>query len=299
MKRLLQNKKSFLLLPMTLVILTGCADFAGLRTPKYDGKTVERDEEAIEQYVQTQQINEENEDHYFRYPLSDTLSEPSLDFTDEETVTLGAGTYLVGEDLPSGRVIFEGHPSNFSAEVFLIFAGNITVYDEEDVVTFENHFQENSGVMQAVADLREGQTVEVEGEDPRIDVHYSEERATSLLQPENENQLSLIAGHYEVGRHLDAGSYTIESVFAPRTPVLYHFTDGDITVVELTQNRGAMPFLTKEENQENFDLGLLTEEEYEQNLELFADQPERPVIELEAGDKLYLPMLQRLDLEKD
>ncbi|WP_177244099.1 hypothetical protein [Alkalibacterium sp. 20] len=38
--------------------------------------------------------------------------------------------------------------------------------------------------------------------------------------------------------------------------------------------------------------------EYEQNLELFNNRPDRPVIELKAGDKRYLPMVERLDSGK-
>jgi len=298
MKHLLLNKKKFLCLPILLLILSGCSSFTGIRTPKYDGEPIHPNEEAIEGYTGTQQVNAENEAHYFRYPLSETLFEPSLEFTNGETVTLEAGVYTVGKDLPSGRVILEGHPSNYSPEVFTIRAGNLTVYDAEGVVSFENHFQEYSGVMRAVADLREGYTVEVEGKDPEIDVHYREEMAESLPRSDDLEQVTLMAGHYEVGEHLDAGIYTIKTVLAPRTPVLYHHADGEMHVIELTQNRGVRPRLTEEENDEWFELGRISAEEYERNLELFEDRPDRPVIELKAGDKLYLPMVERLDLEK-
>lgn len=300
MNHLFLNKKMaaglFLVL---LLFLSGCSNFAGIRAPLYDGQPVEPDEEAIEQYAKTQQINKENEGHYFRYPLSETLSEPSLDFShDEETVLLEAGTYIVGDDLPAGRVVLEGHPSNYSPEVFLIYAGNLTIYDVNDGVAFENHFQERSGVMRAMIDLREGQRIEVEGEDPRINVLYSEDAAETLPQVDDADRVMLMAGHYEVGEHLDAGTYAIESVAAPRTPVLYHFTDGEIDVVELTRNRGVIPRVTEEENEEWFEVGRLSKEEYERNLALFDDAPDKPTIELSTGDKLYLPMLDLLELEK-
>ncbi|WP_368645365.1 hypothetical protein AB4027_10985 [Alkalibacterium putridalgicola] len=306
MTNLFQSKKYLILSPLLLLILSGCSNFAGIRTPLYDGEPVEPNEEAIEEYAKTQKINEENEAHYYRYPLSETLFEPSLDFSDEEMVTLEKGAYTVGEDLPSGRVIFEGHPSDFSPDVFIIRAGNVTVYDTEGVVTFENHFQENSGVMQAVVDLREGQTIQVEGETPEIFVHYNEDAAGT--DPESETEMeaetdssrtvALMAGHYEVGRHIDAGTYTLETIEAPRTPVLYHFTDGDIEVVELTQNRGASPRVPPDVLEEWFELGRITEDEYEQNKELIENKPDKAVIELTDGDKLYLPMLNRLELEK-
>lgn len=315
MKNPFHSKKNLFLSPLLLLVLSGCSSFAGLRTPLYDGEPVEPNEEAIAQYAETQQINEENEAHYFRYPLSESLFEPSLAFSDEETVTLESGTYTVGEDLPSGRVIFIGHPSDFSPDVFIIRAGNVTVYDTEGVVAFENHFQENSGVMQAVADLREGQTIEVEGDTPEINVYYNEEAISGGLEsaPELESEsesdtesdsnetssVSLMAGHHEVGEHLEAGTYTLENVSAPRTPVLYHFTDGDIEVVELTQNRGVSPRVPLEVLEEWFEQGRITEEEYEQNMELIDNQPDKAVIELDEGDKLYLPMLNRLELEKD
>ncbi|MDZ7836391.1 MAG: hypothetical protein U5K84_14680 [Alkalibacterium sp.] len=302
MIKLLQNKKTRLLLvvPVLAIFLSGCAGFRGLRTPKYDGKPVERNDDAIALYERTQRINEENETHYFRYPLSETLKEPSLAFSEKASVTLEKGTYTVGDDLPAGRVILLGQPSDFRPEVFIIRAGNLTVYDEEGVVAFENHFQENSGVMQAVVDLREGQTVEVEGDDPEIDVHYSEDtaRASTLMDPTESDQVALMAGHYEVGEHLEPGNYTLERVAAPRTPVLYHFIEGEINVVELTQNRGIRPRLSVQENEEWFESGRIAEEEYENNLALFENRPDRPVIELKAGDKLYLPMLDGLILEK-
>lgn len=298
MKRLLQSKIWMLIVPI-LVFLSGCANFSGIRTPKYDGAPIQPNKEAIELFAERHQINEENEAHYFRYPLSDTLFEPSLDFSDEETILLEAGTYRVGEDLPEGRVVLQGHPSNYSAEVFLIYAGNVTVYDATNVVAFENHFQERSGVMQVVVDLREGQTVEVEGEDPRINVHYSEE-AASQFQPQSDDpdRVILIGGHYEVGQHLEQGIYTIGTAFGPRTPVLYHFSDGEITVVELTQNRGGIPPFSREENEEMFEFGTISEEEYKSNLKRFENQPDGPIIELKAGDKVYLPMLEQMELHK-
>lgn len=300
MTQLLQNKKTSLLLvvPVLGILLSGCVGFRGLRTPKYDGEPVERNEDAIALYERTQQINEENESLYFRYPLSETLKKPSLVFSDEASVTLEKGTYTVGDDLPAGRVILEGQPSDFRSEVFIIRAGNLTVYDEEGIVAFENHFQEIVGVMQAVVDLREGQTVEVEGDDPGIDVHYSEDNASMMMETTESDQIALMAGHYEVGEHLEPGTYTLEGVAAPRTPVLYQFTEDEINVVELTQNRGVRPRLSAQENEEGLESGRITEEQYQKNLALFENQPDRPVIELEDGDKLYLPMLDRLLLEK-
>lgn len=314
MTKSFHSKKQWLLAPALLLILTGCSSFAGIRTPLYDGEPVEPNDEAIEAYVETQKINEENEAYYFRYPLSETLTEPSLDFSDTETVTLEKGSYTVGEDLPSGRVLFEGHPSDFNPDVFIIRAGNVTVYDTEGVVTFENHFQENSGVMRAVADLREGQTIEVEGETPEVFVHYNKDAAENASAPGTETSevpesdetsdqepvstVHLIAGHHEVGKHLDAGMYSFEAVMAPRTPVLYHFHDGNIDVIELTGNRGVRPMLPPAELEEWYEMGRITEEEYELNKELIENQPDKAVIELNDGDKLYLPMLDLLELKK-
>lgn len=312
MKNLFHSKKNLLLSPLLLLVLSGCSSFAGLRTPLYDGEPVEPNEEAIEEYAQTQKINEENEANYFRYPLSETLSEPSLDFSDEERVTLEKGRYTVGEDLPSGRVMFEGHPSDFNPDVFIIRAGNVTVFDAEGVVAFENHFQENSGVMRAVVDLRDGQIIEVEGDTPEITVHYNEEALSNALMPgpemlsesdseSGEDQTSavtLLAGHYEVGKHLEAGTYALENVSAPRTAVLFHFTEDDTEVVELTQNRGVRPMMPPEVLEEWLQFGRITEKEYEQNMELIENLPEKAVIELNEGDKLYLPMVNSLELVK-
>ncbi|GEK91099.1 hypothetical protein [Alkalibacterium kapii] len=296
MTYLLQNKKPIILVSLLFMFLTGWS-FAGIRTPLYDGEPVEPNEAAIDRYASTQQIDADNEENYFRYPLSDTLFEPSLEFSDREAVTLKVGTYRVGEDLPEGRVIFEGQPSDFSPQVFTIRAGNVTVYDTDGDVTFENHFQERAGVMQAVADLREGQTVKVDGETSEIHAHYNKEdllndfdiKATS--GPESSEFLR--AGHHEVGKHIKAGLYTLEEFSAPRTSVIYHFTEGKIEVVELTHNRGGRPS-PPELN------GVMFKIEGEGTPESEDDQSnevKKAVISLKEGDKLYLPMVDWLELK--
>lgn len=301
MKQLFQSKKTLIIVPVLFLILTGCS-FAGIRSPLYDGKPVEPNESAIKQYVQTQQINAENEAYYFRHPLSDSLFEPSLEFSDKETVTLNVGTYEVGEDLPEGRVILEGHPSDFSPQVFTIRAGNVTVFDDNGLVTFENHFQERIGVMQAVVDLREGQTVNVDGESSEIYVHYNKKTLLNPFdmeadaKPELASTETLRAGHYEVGKHIEAGSYMLEDFAAPRTAVLYHFTEKTVKVVELTANRGLKPSAS-ELNEARYETEDVSEEDKKDEQTDAPYQSVKPVIHLKEGDKLYLPMLDWLKLK--
>ncbi|GAA0367193.1 hypothetical protein GCM10008932_19000 [Alkalibacterium iburiense] len=284
----------------SLFFLAGCASFTGIRTPKYDGEPISIDEEASQLYADSYQIHPDYTDKYFRYELSETLFDPSEPLSTHGPVILEEGTYVVGEDIEAGRAFMVGEPSNFSADARIFHTGNLTITDEEGLIAFESHFQDYTGIMQAVVDLREGQTIELTGNDPIITVTYEEpDLGSSYL--EAEEAIELITGHYEVGEHLEAGTYTIESFAVPRTAAVYRFSQtGEVFTYELNARFSHEPQITQEENENYFKWGLISEEEYEENNDNLLNQvQDKASIELVDGDKLYLPMIHSLVLSKE
>ena len=295
MKRLSKLTVSFLLFLVT-IILSGCASFAGLRTPLYDGEPIVEHEEATALYKESKVIHDDFQEDYYRYPLSDSLFEESLDFTGKESIVLEGGNYVVGEEVEPGRVYLQGAESDFSPDMWIIHTAKMTVRDEEGVVTFENHFQDGNGVMTAVVDLREGDTIELSGNDPLVTVYY--EDLTQMGEFIEEGQTALIAGHFEVGKHIEAGTYEWQNGSAPRTSELYHFkSDGETDVIELTTTNWSF-MMTHEENDELYQLGYIGSEEHELNRRMIDAQSGASTIELANGDKLYIPMIYQIVFEK-
>lgn len=285
-------------LSMGLILLTGCASFTGLRAPRYDGQLIEQNDEAIQLYNDHSQVDEESESLYLRYTLSDSLFEPSMDFTDNDAVELNEGQYTVGEELPEGRVYLQGESSDFSPERWIIHTANVIIRDEEEAVVFEQHFQDDVGTMQAFVDLREGHTVTLTGNDPILFVDYADQ---SVLPEEPDGTVTLFSGHYEVGNQIQAGEYTIEGVISPRASELYIFTDDTaITIIDLHSRLNPTRIISEEDNQEMLDSGEITQDMFEMN-ELFRERYEenKPTLVLNEGETLYLPMVNQLILKKN
>lgn len=283
----------------SFVLLSGCASFTGIRSPKYNGETIGIDKEAITLYADSLEVHPDYTDKYFRYELSETLLEPSLPYFDKDSVILEEGTYVVGEDLEAGRVYLSAESSDFSAEMWIIHTGNLTVYDQEDTVVFENHFQDMAGAMQALVDLREGYRIELTGNDPIITVSYSDP-VLPKSDYFSEEAIELISGHYEVGEHIEAGTYSFESISVPQTTVLYRFSkEGEVSVFELSSRYYPGSKISPEDNEDYLEWGLISEKEFKANEEalLNYETAYRPEIELFEGDKLYLPMTYSLILE--
>lgn len=285
-------------LSMGLILLTGCANFTGLRAPRYDGQLIEQNVEAIQLYNDHSQVDEESESLYLRYTLSDSLFEPSMDFTDNDAVELNEGQYTVGEELPEGRVYLQGESSDFSPERWIIHTANVIIRDEEEAVVFEQHFQDDVGTMQALVDLREGHTVTLTGNDPILFVDYADQ---SVLPEAPDGTVTLFSGHYEVGNQIEAGEYTIEGVISPRASELYIFTeDADTLIVDLHSRLNPTRIISEEDNQEMLDSGEITQDMFEMN-ELFRERYEenKPTLVLNEGETLYLPMVNQLILKKN
>lgn len=289
-------------LSFALILLSGCASYTGFRAPRYDGQPIEQDEEAIQLYQAHSQIDEEDEALYVRYPLSASLWEASLEFSDNEPVELNEGSYIVGEDLPEGRVILQSESSDFSPDRWIIHTANVMITDGEEAVVFEQHFQDDVGVMQAVVDLREGQTITVTGNDPILFVSYSDD-STAASEPllEETETITLLAGHYEVGNQIEAGEYTIEGVISPRSSELYIFSgESDQNIIELHSRLNPYHLVSEEDNQELLTLRQITPDMFEMN-ELNRERFEetKPTLILTEGDTLYLPMVNQLILDKN
>ncbi|WP_080145841.1 hypothetical protein [Marinilactibacillus piezotolerans] len=272
-------------------LLSGCAGFTGLRTPLYDGEPVQYNEEAAEIYEERQEVTGDEKAYYFRYELSPDLWEPALSFTEAEPIILEEGTYEVGTDLPAGRAVLQGADSEFAPHLRIIHVGNITIYDDQEKVYFESLFNDASGIKYATVDLKLGHTVEVIGDSPEITVSYTE----SAL-PASGNQL--IAGQYEVGKQIEPGTYQLANIQAPRKTILYWLQQGleNPRVIELIPSGG---LLTEEVLLEQWENGLISSTEYELQMEkMTSGQENDPTIEFETGDKIYLPMLHSLELNK-
>lgn len=287
----------------TGLVLSGCSSFMGLRQPLYDGQPVEPDEEAIATYEKTGEISGEEKEYYFRYPFSEDIYQPSLDYSENESVLLTDSNYKIGEDLPAGRVSLLGNGSAFASDNYEVHVGNLKIYDEQGEIYFENLFHSLYGPLVAQVDFRPGHTIEIIGNDAEISVFYTEnfpENPYQLMDPpqvlENLGRIGveqpltqdgdivhLKAGIYEVGLHLEAGTYEVLDVFAPQSTELYLFREGEEPrVFELTLNEIIY----------NVD-----EEEIE---EVPEETPEiDPIqIDLQEGDKIYPNLVSSLTLKR-
>lgn len=285
-----------------LFIMSGCSGFTGVRQPLYDGEKVEPKEEAIETYHASSEIIGPEKDYYLRNTFSEDIYQPSLDYSDNEPVLLTTGEYIIGEDVPAGRVSLLGNESVFTADNYDIHPGNLTIYDEAGELYFENLFHSLYGPLVAQVDFIPGHTIEIVGTETEITAFYSAEFPedpyvlmdlptvienqgfTEVQQPLaeiEEDVIMLAAGIYEVGVHLEPGTYEMTDVYAPHSTEMFLFQgDDEPRVFELLLNQKVI-FVEEGEPVE------VTEEERDY-----------PRIVLETGDKIYPNLVSALFLEK-
>lgn len=296
----MRHKKQLLPLVILLLVLTGCAGFNGLRDPLYNGEPVEPAAGAIEAYRESREVIGDEKDYYIRYPFSEDMTASSLDYPNEEPVLLGAGTYTIGEDLPAGRASLLGNESVFTGDNYDVQVGNLIIRDEAGDIYFENLFHSDYGQLVAQVDLIPGHTIGIIGESPEISVFYSQEfpedpyalmdppellvnmDELSVTQPlvQNEGQeiVQLTAGIYEVGPHLDPGTYDLTTVQAPHNTELFMFRTGEeVRVFELIVDQP-----------EGDDEESIVE----------TDDAEYPQIQLQVGDKIYPNLVSTLELQR-
>ncbi len=285
--------KKLSMLPIFAFVLLGCSSFHGVRQPLYDGTPIVADEEAIEVYRASREIIGEEKEYYFRYPFSQEIFEESLPYPNEAPLLLEEGRYMIGEDVPAGRVSLLSNESVFTGENTVIHVGNLIIYDEEGEIYFENLFHSDYGQTCAQVDFRPGHTIEIIGERPEITVFYTKsypENPYLLMEPpqvlinldrlavqdpvvEKGETVALTAGIFEVGVHLEADTYAIQFVDAPHHTELFLFREGEAPrVFELL----ITPEMEKDEKQAK----------------------DKPVIELQAGDKIYPNLVRSLVLTR-
>jgi len=273
-----QNKKKlyFTVLIMVGVFLAGCENWTGLASERYDGMEIERDERAIEAYQKRQEIVGESKQLYLPEPFSQEMYRSSLEFQEETEELLEAKTYVVGEDLPPSRYLFSIVDPNQSR-------GTIRLEDEENQLLVEEYLNAHMGVPTVELDLYEGNQLHVMGEE-FLEVYATatgdipeDLPVTQLLDqmPEEEGRVTLRAGIWEVGKHLEPAQYRI--VDLPLKGMLYLFEEGE-TEPRVIELKGRIMF--DEETGEVVPVG--------------------PPIELEltTGQKLYVHDASEIYLEK-
>lgn len=300
--KLLKNKY-VVLYSFSLFFLSACS-FTGVRKPLYDGEKVEPKKEAIEIYQESKEITGAEKDYYLRYPFSEDIYNESLAYPEEEPVLLLEGEYVVGEDLPAGRVSLLGNESIFSSDSYEVHVGNLTIRDGAGDVYFENLFHSEYGQQTAQVDLIKGHTLTIVGTDAEVTAFYTEnfpKDPYTLMSPpavlenlgrlevkdpielqEHKDVVNLTAGIYEVGVHLDPGLYEIESVRAPHNTELYLFRE-----------KG-------EEEPHVFELPVRVaafDDEEEEVSEAVIEE-KAAQIELKEKDKIYPNLVEYLQLKK-
>lgn len=319
------------LFSFSLLLLSACSSFTGLRTPTYDGKPFVAESEKIEAYAQSREIIGEEQDLYLPEPFSEDILQPSLEPISHEPLLLSEGTYTIGEDLPAGRVSLLGEKENprvsfggfedsnapINPESFRV--GTMTIRDAEGVLYFENMFHPYYGVMIAQVDFVEGHTIEIVGSTPEVVVFYADElpadpyvfdtreeefyadledleegefitssestgfeieQEQPLKISEDGRMVELKAGIYEVGKHLEPGTYEMTEESAPTHTEIFLFSaENDTRIFEIKEN------LYGPLNGYGF-------------LNVTEDLSNRPVIELTEGEKIYLHYVDYLLLTK-
>lgn len=282
--------------------MSGCSEFTGVRQPLYNGEKVEPKEEAIETYHASSEIIGPEKDYYLRDTFSQDIYQPSLDYSDNEPVLLTAGEYVIGEDVPAGRVSLLGNESVFTADNYDIHPGNLTIYDETGELYFENLFHSLYGPLVTQVDFIPGHTIEIVGTETEITAFYSAEfpedpyvlmdlpevienqGLTEVQQPLTEMEedvIALTAGIYEVGVHLEPGTYEMTDVYAPHSTEMFLFQgDDEPRVFELILDQKVV-FV-----------------EDGDPVEVVEEDKDYPQIVLEDGDKIYPNLVSALFLKK-
>lgn len=302
MRKFNKKKTAPYILAIVLLLLTSCSNYTGLRTPLYDGKPIKPKEAEIEVYRSSGEVTGAEKEFYIRYPFSEDILNKSLDYSNEEPFLLKEGRYLIGEDLPAGRVTLLGNESSFSTENYDVHVGNLIVRDEAGNIYFENLFHSEYGQLTAQLDLLPGHEITIIGTESEITVFYEERLPKdpyilmdvpdltrnldriNVQQPleitGNGRVVHLAAGIYEVGLHLDAGKYALSDMVAPHNTEMYIFSESSSPrVIEL---------LIEEQKY------LEDSQDLEGKIEVKKDEDAK--IELSVGDKIYLNLVTRLEL---
>lgn len=204
----------------TSLLLSGCAGFTGLLPERYDGQAIEKNEEAIAAYNENQEIVGEGKELYLLEPFSEEILEPSLPLSEEPVRQMEPGMYTVGEDIPEGR-----YPFRYVNEMMTGPMSNatLTIRDAEGQLILEELLSPMK-MTPVEVDLREGNTVTLAGEEFPVEMGVSDNSPPMNGMGQNfEADVTLAGGIWEIGEHLEAGTYVISH--QPASGYLYIFDE--------------------------------------------------------------------------
>lgn len=275
-----QFNKRLLVGSMTMIVffLTGCTGWTGLIPEQYDGKQIERDEEAIESFEDRQEIVGKSKELYLDEPYSSNIHQPALSFEGTIETLLEEKMYVIGEDLPESRYLFAiVEPGRNS--------GHIRLEDAEGNRIADEYLDVQSGIITVELDLHEGNILHVSGgEKLGVYASASGELADELpisgwIEEMNrvasEDSITLQPGIWEVGAQLSAGEYQL--VDQPRTGFIYIFSNNE-TEPRIIELQGT--YTMGENNPEFVEIVPVTS------------------LTLKEGDKLYLHNAPSISIEK-
>lgn len=293
---------------------SGCASFSGIRTPEYNGEPFIADEEKIEAYQNTREIIGEEKEYYIKEPFSKDLTNATLDYINHEPVLLEEGSYIVGEDFPTGRVSIYGmaYDPNMTVisdpnlppeyqDIPSFSAGTITIRDTDGALYYKNLFHMMYGNTVAQVDFIEGHTIEITGVDPAFAVFYEEEIPDQVFVFDPRHNSELLENPHEMVEEFE-GVQVFEPViqqpleFREQDGMIQlrggifeagvHFEPGTYSVVETNAMHHTEFFIFREgeeprafEVSEFFSMGMIGKE--------FSEGEIESEIELKAGDKIY------------
>lgn len=323
------------ILTLSILILSACSSFTGIRTPRYDGRPIEADPEKIEAYENSNEIIGEAKEFYLPDSLSQEILAPSLDYVEHEPVLLEEGTYVIGEDLPAGRVTMNGEKNNprlsfpsldeggsFGAPPAgdQLRVGTMYVRDEAGDLYFENMFHPTYGVLIVQVDFIEGHTIEIIGEQAEVVVFYAPElpadpyvfdtrqeefdaqfedlEEVEIVVSESVGQMDPMLFEPEQPLNISEEEQFIE-VKAGIYEVGEHFDPGTYTMTQGGSPTATELYLFREgEDTRVFEISdyLYTRPWTLEEIPGMEENP--PIIELRTGDKLYFSYIGNLTLTR-
>ena len=199
------NKKVYCLL-MAIPLLTGCASFAGFAKESYDGRTIDKNEEAISAYQARQEIIGE-EKEAMAPTIPDFFFQEPLEFEGEELLMrILSDPIVIGKDVPEGRYIII---RNFES-------GYLTVADSSGEVVYQQVLDFSSGNIEL--NLYDGIQISANSEtDPLLLLanHPADSfhEYTIVGGPEQppleEGAYEFTNGIFHVGADIKAGAYSV------------------------------------------------------------------------------------------
>lgn len=218
---------------MSLFFLSGCGNFNGFASERYDGQKVEKDTQAIEMYTKRQEIVGEAKDYYLTEPFSPDMSRSPLSFNDGHWHTLESKTYTIGKDFPESRYII-----SLGGE---FGKGNIRLEDREGILKVEEYLHANMGVVRLEADFYEGDQLIISGAEEgellafsteELPEEFKEMLIFSDMTPKA-GEIILGTGTWHVGKQIEPGEYQL--INQPPNGYVYTFSPNQLepSVIEL------------------------------------------------------------------